>query len=258
MSTNCKSRLGKSPRILDLIVCNSRYTLDEYDRFSRCLSRIGDSELVQIVQAVGLLPGLSSVHFSFSDHRRSDSSESLSLKVDHEADCVIDRLLPVLRESLCSQASSQLKKFYLHIQSHRRRLPASDFLILSEAIPSLESLEILEIPSLHHLGTRQNMIPAPEDDAKRIASALRTSKSLKSLRFSLQIQAWAEVLPILEIIAEPLMLSKIGDSSGCARHKHLDGDLVVQELGLDLVLAGVPCIAHEAVKIWQRCWILLA
>ena len=80
------------------------------------------------------------------------------------------------------------------------------------------------------------MIPAPEDDAKRIASALRTSKSLKSLRFNLQIQAWAEVFPILEIIAEPLMLSKIGDSSGCARHKHLDGDLVVQELGLVHVL----------------------
>ena len=122
MSTNCKSRLGKSPRILDLIVCNSRYTLDEYDRFSRCLSRIGDSELVQIVQAVGLLPGLSSVHFSFSDHRRSDSSESLSLKIDHEADCVIDRLLPVLRESLCSQASSQLKKFYLQTEDDYQHL----------------------------------------------------------------------------------------------------------------------------------------
>jgi hypothetical protein len=45
------------------------------------------------------------------------------------------------------------------------------------------------------------------------------------------------------------MLSKIGDASGCARHKHLDGDLVLQELWLDLVLAGVPCIAHEAVKV---------
>jgi hypothetical protein len=60
-------------------------------------------------------------------------------------------------------------------------------------MPGLKSLEILEIPSRHHVAGLT--IPAPEDDAKRIASALRTNKSLKSLRFSLQIQAWAEVLP---------------------------------------------------------------
>jgi hypothetical protein len=241
---HCKNRLGKSPGCPDLIVSESRC-----NRFEISLFRSGDSEvLVQIVQAVGRLPRLTSVYFTFYDYRRSDSSESLSLKFDHEAECVIDRLLPVLRESLCSQgASSQLNRFQLDIKSYLRRLPAYEFLTLPGAIPSLESLEILEIPSRHHVAGLK--IPAPEDDARRIASALRTSKSLKFLRFSLQIQTWAEVLPALEIIAEPLMFTKIGDASGCARHKHLDGDLVLQELWLDLVLAGVPCIAHEAVKV---------
>jgi hypothetical protein len=242
----------KRCKCVDLGECTSSYNvcaLDANDQFDFHKSRSWheDSEaLLQMTQAVGRLPGLSHVSFSFIDRR--GSPDDSSCKLDRKVDCPIDRLLPVLRESLCSQgASSQLCRIELYISAHRRRLPvpASDFLTLPGATPSLQSLEILEYHNLH-----SRNIPAPEEDAKRIASFLRANTSLRSLRFRVNIHSWKQILPVLEIIMEPLRLSKI-DGALKHRHKQQGGDLVLQQLELELAVGNYGN-AHEAVNVMAR------
>jgi hypothetical protein len=239
----------KRCKCVDLGECTSCYNgcaLDAKDQFDfdRSRSWHADSEaILQMTQAVGRLPGLSHISISFIDDR--GSSDDSSRKLDRKADDLIDRLLPVLRESLCSQgASSQLSRIELYIRAQQRRLPvlASDFLTLPGATPSLQSLKIFEYHNLH-----SRSISAPEDDAKSIASFLRANTSLRSLLFRLNIRSWAQILPALEIIMKPLRLSKALKH----RHKQQGGDLVLQQLELELAVDDYGN-AYETVKVMAR------